>query len=68
MLQAAFARDPRAREGWKVMSPLKRRGLLMGIFYYRNPETRAKRIAKAMEEATQIAEKRIKAKSQRSHM
>ena len=68
MLQAAFARDPRAREGWKVMSPLKRRGHLMGIFYYRNPETRAKRIAKAMEEATQIAEKRIKAKSQRSHM
>jgi uncharacterized protein YdeI (YjbR/CyaY-like superfamily) len=65
MLQAAFAEDPRAWEGWKMMTPIARRGHLMGIFYYRNPESRAKRIAKAMEDAARIAEKRMKVQIQR---
>src|SRR6202171_1365592 len=35
ILQVAFARQPRAREGWDDMSVSRRRGHLFGIFYYR---------------------------------
>jgi len=54
-IQLAFARDPSAQEGWKLMSPLKRRGHLLGIFYYRTPAARARRIAKVIQEARQVA-------------
>jgi uncharacterized protein YdeI (YjbR/CyaY-like superfamily) len=60
ILQAAFARDPRARKGWEMMSELQRRGHLMGIFYYKSPEARAKRLAKAMQQAVEIVEKKTK--------
>ncbi len=59
-IQAAFAEDPKAMRGWKVMSPLQRRGHLMGIFYYRNPASRSKRIGKAMADAMRIAERQNK--------
>jgi uncharacterized protein YdeI (YjbR/CyaY-like superfamily) len=55
-IQMAFARDPRAYEGWKLMSTLKRRGHLFGIFYYRTPAARARRIAKAVQEARRAIE------------
>jgi len=58
ILQAAFARDDRAREGWNLMTPTQRRGHLMGIFYYKNPESRGKRLAKAIADAVQKAEKK----------
>jgi uncharacterized protein YdeI (YjbR/CyaY-like superfamily) len=54
-IQVVFARDPRAQEGWKLMTPLKRRAHLFGIFHYRTPEGRARRIAKAVQEARQVA-------------
>jgi uncharacterized protein YdeI (YjbR/CyaY-like superfamily) len=54
-IQLAFARDPRAQEGWKLMSPLKRRGHLFAIFYYRTPAARGLRVAKAIQEARQAA-------------
>jgi len=57
ILKLAFARDPRAYEGWKLMSPLHRRMHLLGIFYYRNPAARARRIAKTLQEARTRAEK-----------
>jgi uncharacterized protein YdeI (YjbR/CyaY-like superfamily) len=60
ILQAAFARDGRAREGWKLMTATQRRGHLMGIFYYKNPESRGKRLLKAIEHAVQIAGKKAK--------
>jgi uncharacterized protein YdeI (YjbR/CyaY-like superfamily) len=60
ILQAAFARDPRARKGWEMMSQLQRRGHLMGIFYYKSLESRGKRLAKAMQQAVEIAEKKTK--------
>jgi uncharacterized protein YdeI (YjbR/CyaY-like superfamily) len=60
ILQAAFTRDPRAREGWKLMSPTQRRGPLFGIYGNKNPESRGKRLAKAMEEAVSIAERKTK--------
>src|ERR1019366_2295401 len=44
ILQVAFARHPRAREGWEGMSDARRRMHLFGIFYYRTPDARARRI------------------------
>jgi hypothetical protein len=58
ILRSAFAANPRAYEGWKAMSPLQRRGHLMGIFYYRDPRSRARRVAKMLREAYQFAERR----------
>lgn len=58
MVQLAFTRNPRAREGWEQMSPIRRRGQLLAIFYYRTPESRAKRLAKVVEEAAALAEKK----------
>lgn len=60
ILQAAFARDPRARKGWEMMSQRQRRGNLMAIFYYRSPESRGKRLARVLEQAVVIAEKKAK--------
>jgi uncharacterized protein YdeI (YjbR/CyaY-like superfamily) len=57
VLEVAFARHPRAREGWEAMSASRRRGHLFGIFYYRNPEAQAKRIEKMVHDAMAIAEK-----------
>jgi uncharacterized protein YdeI (YjbR/CyaY-like superfamily) len=54
ILEAAFARTPLARKGWHAMTPLQRRGHLMGIFYYRSPESRERRTRKAIEEALRI--------------
>ncbi len=60
ILRTAFARDPQAHEGWKLMSPLQRRGHLFGIFYYRNPTARARRVAKMLQAAYEFAERRRK--------
>lgn len=51
ILKAAFARDPRAYDGWQRMSPTQRRHNLLSIFHYRSPEARGRRIAKMLEEA-----------------
>jgi hypothetical protein len=59
VLQLAFARDPRALEGWKHMSPSHRRRHLFGIFYYRAPESRTRRIEKTLQEASALAERKL---------
>jgi hypothetical protein len=59
VLQLAFARDPRALEGWKRMSPSHRRRHLFGIFYYRTPEAQARRIEKTLQEASAFAERKL---------
>jgi uncharacterized protein YdeI (YjbR/CyaY-like superfamily) len=51
ILKAAFARDPRAFEGWQKMTPTQRRYTLLSIFHYRNPESRERRITMMLEEA-----------------
>src|SRR5690348_711641 len=56
-LKLAFSRDPRAFQGWNLMSPSHRRGLLIAIFYYRSPDARARRVQKVVEEAIARAEK-----------
>jgi uncharacterized protein YdeI (YjbR/CyaY-like superfamily) len=57
ILQVAFARNPGAREGWERMSTTQRRGHLLGIFYYRTPESRARRIDKMLDVASAVAER-----------
>ena len=57
VLQVAFARHPRAREGWDEMSPSRRRQHLFGIFYYRTPDAQGRRIDKMLDDAIAIAEK-----------
>jgi uncharacterized protein YdeI (YjbR/CyaY-like superfamily) len=49
-LRAAFARRPKAYEGWERMSPTHRRHHLLGIFYYRSMEARERRIEKMLDE------------------
>jgi hypothetical protein len=62
ILKLAFAREPRALAGWQRMSPVRRRGNLLAIFYYRSPEARDRRIAKIIEEALAFAERKSKEK------
>jgi len=64
LLQLAFARDPRAFEGWRQMSPSHRRNHLFGVFYYRTPEGRARRIDKVLQEASGLAERRLETSAQ----
>jgi uncharacterized protein YdeI (YjbR/CyaY-like superfamily) len=58
VLKLAFARDPRAYQGWQSMTLLQRRGHLLGIFYYRSPQSRDRRIAKMLEEALAHADRK----------
>jgi uncharacterized protein YdeI (YjbR/CyaY-like superfamily) len=57
LLEVAFRQNPKARAGWEGMPPSHRRAHLLGIFYYRNPESRARRVAKAVEAMVEYAEK-----------
>jgi len=57
-LRLAFTRDPRALEGWNLMTPRYRRGSLFAIFYYRSPEARDRRIQKVVDEAIVLTDKK----------
>jgi len=57
VLLLAFENNFLARKGWQLMPPKKKRGHLLGIFYYQSPESRARRIEKMMEEAVLLAER-----------
>jgi hypothetical protein len=65
IIRQAFARNPLAREGWDQMSSTRRRAELLAIFYYRTPEARARRLAKAMDEAAALAEKQLSSRARR---
>jgi len=54
-IRLAFARDGRAWEGWKRMPPSHRRAHLLGIFYYRTPDARDRRLAKTIAAAREYA-------------
>ena len=56
-LEMTFAREPRARTGWERMPQSARRHHLLGIFGYRSPEARARRLEKAVGEMLKYAEK-----------
>jgi uncharacterized protein YdeI (YjbR/CyaY-like superfamily) len=49
MIARALEANPKARAGWEKMTQRQRRMQLMGIFYYRNPGSRARRLSKAMQ-------------------
>jgi hypothetical protein len=59
ILQVAFRRQPHARAGWQAMTPVQRRGHLLGIFYYQSPESRQKRADKAIAEALKVVKRSI---------
>lgn len=58
LIERSLAQNPLARQGWQLMPPGARRSHLMGIFYYRDPQSRARRLAKAVEAMVEYAEKR----------
>jgi uncharacterized protein YdeI (YjbR/CyaY-like superfamily) len=60
ILEAEFARNPKAKKGWELMSASLRRSHLRGIFYYKDPESRARRTAKAIEQMVAYANKKSK--------
>jgi hypothetical protein len=55
ILDVAFHETPAARRGWQAMTLVQRRGHLMGVFYYRSPEARLKRVQKVVEDAVRVA-------------
>ncbi|MDE3105360.1 MAG: DUF1905 domain-containing protein [Acidobacteriota bacterium] len=57
ILEAAFRRIPSARAAWQALTPVQRRGHLLGIFYYQTPESREKRTAQAIADALHRAAK-----------
>ena len=64
-LKIAFANEPRALEGWSLMSPIQRRTQLIAVFHYCSPDARARRLAKVLETAAALAEKKSTPKSVR---
>jgi uncharacterized protein YdeI (YjbR/CyaY-like superfamily) len=50
IMQLAFRQNPMAAAEWQRMSQSHRRAHLFAIFYYRTPEARAGRVAKAIEQ------------------
>jgi uncharacterized protein YdeI (YjbR/CyaY-like superfamily) len=61
ILKAAFIRQPLAQQGWQAMTPVQRRGHLLGIFYYEAADSRERRAAKAIEEALKVARRKLSA-------
>lgn len=55
VLRTAFLHAPLARKGWEAMSSSRRRRELLGIFYYRSPDSRERRVAKTIEECLRLA-------------
>jgi uncharacterized protein YdeI (YjbR/CyaY-like superfamily) len=55
MIRQAMARNPLAERGWAKMPRSHRRMHLLGIFYYRNLDSRLRRIEKAIAEMAEYA-------------
>jgi uncharacterized protein YdeI (YjbR/CyaY-like superfamily) len=53
LIRNAFAENPKAFAGWKSMTPLARRHQLLAIFYYRTPDSRARRLQKVLDAAAE---------------
>jgi uncharacterized protein YdeI (YjbR/CyaY-like superfamily) len=63
ILKLAFARDPRAYQGWQSMTPLQRRYHLLSIFFCRTPETRDRRISNMLEDSLARLEHKPRSKT-----
>lgn len=66
ILERAFQRQPKAREGWEAMTPIQRRGHLLGIFYYQKPESRERRAQQAIAEALRAANRASQPRKKRA--
>ncbi|HZQ92633.1 MAG TPA: YdeI/OmpD-associated family protein [Terriglobales bacterium] len=64
VLQAAMARNAKARRGWELMPRSQKRFHLFGLFGYKTPEARARRLAKCVEVMLDYAEGRGAQKKQ----
>jgi len=49
VIEAAFRQRPKARAGWRRMTPVQRRGELFAVFYYKTVEARQRRVEKLVE-------------------
>ena len=58
LIKTALAQNGKAREGWGLMTPIQRRSELFAIFGYVSPESRARRLEKAMQAAVAAAERK----------
>jgi uncharacterized protein YdeI (YjbR/CyaY-like superfamily) len=56
-LRVALDRVPHARAGWEKLTPTQRRHHLLGYFYYKTPEAKARRFQKAIDDAVAAAER-----------
>jgi uncharacterized protein YdeI (YjbR/CyaY-like superfamily) len=54
VIEAAFRRRPAARVGWEAMTLTRRRGQLLGVFYYQSSEARERRVGKLVEECLKM--------------
>jgi hypothetical protein len=60
LIKLAFARNPKAADGWEKMTESQRCGQLMAVFYYRTPDSRARRLEKVLQMAEGYAEKKTR--------
>lgn len=60
LIQAAFARNERARRGWELMPQPLRREYLLAIFRSRFPETRARYLERMLIDSARYAETNFK--------
>jgi uncharacterized protein YdeI (YjbR/CyaY-like superfamily) len=58
LIKMAFAQNGKAREGWALMTPIQRRSELFAIFGYVSPESRARRLEKALQAAAAVTERK----------
>jgi uncharacterized protein YdeI (YjbR/CyaY-like superfamily) len=56
ILRAAFRRQPLAQAGWESMTAIRKRLVLLSIFTCQSPESQAKRVELALEEAMNKAQ------------
>jgi uncharacterized protein YdeI (YjbR/CyaY-like superfamily) len=57
VVELAFRENPAARKGWEAMTMVQRRGHLLGVFYYKSPEARMKRVEKLVEDCLKVAQR-----------
>ncbi len=58
MIARAFAESPKARAAWTKATPLYRRQRLYAVFYYRNVDSRERRVQKMIDELLAKADDR----------
>ena len=58
LLRIALGNNAKAHAGWERMTAAQRRSHLLGIFYPRSPESRQRRLQKAVEMMREYAEKK----------